>query len=68
VTCALHTHHPELRNPWGNISKAIPTVKPLEAEQPVELKVALLPFQRESLYWMREQEKGIWNGGILAVR
>jgi hypothetical protein len=29
--------------------------------------VTLLPFQQESLYWMRKQEDGVWNGGMLAV-
>jgi DNA repair protein RAD16 len=25
-----------------------------------------LPFQKESLYWMRKQEEGPWKGGMLA--
>lgn len=33
---------------------------------PPGLKLTLLPFQRESLYWMKEQEKGVWKGGMLA--
>ena len=40
---------------------------PKKAPQPANLKVRLLPFQQESLYWMKEQEKGIWRGGMLAV-
>ncbi|KAG1775703.1 SNF2 family N-terminal domain-containing protein [Suillus placidus] len=28
--------------------------------------VTLLPFQQESLFWMRKQEQGIWHGGMLA--
>eukprot|EP00002_Diphylleia_rotans_P006368 TRINITY_DN15754_c0_g1_i1.p1 TRINITY_DN15754_c0_g1~~TRINITY_DN15754_c0_g1_i1.p1 ORF type:complete len:843 (+),score=149.61 TRINITY_DN15754_c0_g1_i1:43-2571(+) len=38
-----------------------------EAEIPEELVIKLLPFQRESLKWMQEQEINTsWNGGILA--
>jgi hypothetical protein len=32
------------------------------------MKTKLLPFQLEGLFWMRKQEKTIWNGGMLAVR
>lgn len=41
---------------------------PTKADQPANLKLTLLPFQRESLFWMRKQEQGIWHGGMLAVR
>ena len=37
-----------------------------EREQPAELLLSLLPFQRESLHWMCEQEKSGFRGGILA--
>ncbi|OCF37035.1 hypothetical protein I316_00939 [Kwoniella heveanensis BCC8398] len=30
------------------------------------LKLTLLPFQKESLYWMKKQEEGPWKGGMLA--
>lgn len=30
------------------------------------LKLTLLPFQKESLFWMRKQEEGVWKGGMLA--
>ena len=40
---------------------------PLKAEQPSGLRVTLLPFQQESLYWMRMQESGKYAGGLLAV-
>ncbi|KII96015.1 hypothetical protein PLICRDRAFT_96348 [Plicaturopsis crispa FD-325 SS-3] len=66
TTIALHKHHPELKHVWGNLEDSIPVVVPQKAEQPGNLKVTLLPFQRESLFWMREQEKGIWRGGMLA--
>ena len=30
------------------------------------LKLTLLPFQKESLHWMKKQEEGPWKGGMLA--
>lgn len=42
-------------------------VEPQKAEQPLGLKAVLLPFQQESLYWMRNQEFGQYAGGLLAV-
>ena len=66
-TIALHKHHPELIEVWGDVEKSIKVVQPQKAEQPEGLKVKLLPFQQESLYWMRKQEEGVWRGGMLAV-
>jgi DNA repair protein RAD16 len=66
TTIALHQHHPELRDVWGDLEKTLPTIKPECAEQPANLKVSLLPFQQESLFWMRKQENTEWKGGILA--
>lgn len=63
---ALKKHHPELKDVWGDLESSIPIVVPDTAEQPAGLKVSLLPFQLESLYWMRAQESGIWCGGMLA--
>jgi DNA repair protein RAD16 len=60
-------HHPELRNAWGDLEAAIRIVNPQKAEQPSGLRVTLLPFQQESLYWMRMQEAGKYAGGLLAV-
>lgn len=68
VTSALHRNHPELEDVWGDLEKKITVLTPTMAPQPANLKLTLLPFQQESLYWMREQEKGIWRGGVLAVR
>lgn len=65
---ALLRHHPELKDVWGDIEETIPVIKPTQAEQPDNLKLTLLPFQRESLFWMRQQEQSIWHGGMLAVR
>ncbi|KAL4075584.1 SNF2 family N-terminal domain-containing protein [Scleroderma citrinum] len=62
----LLRHHPELRNIWGDLESRQAIATPEKADQPAGLKVTLLPFQRESLSWMRKQEGGIWKGGILA--
>jgi hypothetical protein len=44
------------------------TIKPPlpEAKPPLEVTMPLLPFQRESLGWMQDQEAGPIRGGILA--
>ncbi|KAF7297296.1 ATP-dependent helicase rhp16 [Mycena indigotica] len=65
-TIALHKHHPELRDVWGDLEAKIPILVPQPATQPANLKLTLLPFQRESLSWMQKQEKGVWSGGMLA--
>ncbi|KAJ7047850.1 SNF2 family N-terminal domain-containing protein [Mycena alexandri] len=63
---ALRMNHPELKDVWGDLAANIPIVVPTKADQPDNLKLTLLPFQRESLFWMKKQEAGIWNGGMLA--
>lgn len=67
TSVALHLHHPELRTVWGDLERK-PAVEAKEkAAQPPNLKVKLLPFQQESLLWMRKQEKhSEWKGGMLA--
>ncbi|CAL1703495.1 unnamed protein product [Somion occarium] len=65
-TIALHKHHAELVDVWGDVERAIPIPVPQKAAPPSNLKATLLPFQEESLYWMKNQEKGIWSGGLLA--
>ncbi|KAK0490486.1 SNF2 family N-terminal domain-containing protein [Armillaria novae-zelandiae] len=65
-TIALHYHHKELCNVWGNLEDSIPVVVPVKADQPADIKLTLLPFQREGLYWMKQQEQGVWHGGMLA--
>ena len=67
TTIALHRCHPELKTVWEDLESYIKPVRTQKAEQPEELKIDLLPFQLESLHWMREQEKGEWHGGMLAV-
>ena len=63
---ALWEYHPELETVWGDLEADIPIVLPVQMPAPPGLRLSLLPFQRESLYWMKEQEKGIWKGGMLA--
>lgn len=52
---------------WGNLERLVKPINPQKAEQPGDLKAQLLPFQQESLYWMRKQEEeSVWKGGCLA--
>lgn len=62
----LTIHHPELKNVWGDLEANIKVVKPVPMEAHPSLKLTLLPFQKESLYWMKKQEEGPWHGGMLA--
>ena len=62
----LRVHHPELKDVWGDLERAVKPITPEKADPPPGLKVTLLPFQRESLFWMRKQELGVWKGGCLA--
>lgn len=59
-------HHPELKDVWGDLKAKLEPVKPTTMEAHPSLKLTLLPFQKESLYWMKQQEKGPWKGGMLA--
>lgn len=59
-------YHPELIDIWGNLQEKVVPIQPVMMEAHPSLKLTLLPFQKESLYWMKEQEKGIWKGGMLA--
>ncbi|KAI0276155.1 SNF2 family N-terminal domain-containing protein [Russula aff. rugulosa BPL654] len=65
-TIQLQRHHPELRDAWGDLEAGVGIVVPQKAEQPSRLRATLLPFQQESLYWMRNQEFGQYAGGLLA--
>ncbi|CAK9784888.1 hypothetical protein CC85DRAFT_283856 [Cutaneotrichosporon oleaginosum] len=62
----LGLHHPELVDCWGDLETNIEPVKPVPMEAHPSLKLTLLPFQKESLYWMKKQEEGVWRGGMLA--
>lgn len=62
----LCLHHPELEDVWGDLASKIEPIKPVPMEAHPSLKLTLLPFQKESLYWMKKQEEGPWAGGMLA--
>lgn len=68
TSIALQSNHPELKNVWVNLETNTRKDNPQKAMQPSNLKITLLPFQLESLFWMKMQEKGVWRGGILAVK
>ncbi|KAL7409269.1 SNF2 family N-terminal domain-containing protein [Mrakia frigida] len=63
---ALEEYHPELRTLWGDLEAEIPIIVPHQSPPPPGLKLQLLPFQKESLDWMKKQELGVWKGGMLA--
>ncbi|GAB5588326.1 DNA repair protein rad16 [Umbelopsis nana] len=59
-------HHPELKTVWDDLDKSF-QAKPIPVDQPKDLVLPLLPFQKEGVGWMREQEKSQdFKGGILA--
>ncbi|KAL1408272.1 DNA repair protein rad16 [Vanrija albida] len=65
-SCPDVQYHPELKDCWGDLESNIEPVKPVPMEAHPSLKLTLLPFQKESLYWMKKQEEGVWRGGMLA--
>lgn len=61
----LIRQHPELEHVWEKLEEEAPReVK--QIEQPKELVLNLLPFQREGVYWLKRQEDSSFGGGILA--
>ncbi|KAJ1920409.1 DNA repair protein rad16 [Mycoemilia scoparia] len=64
ITYSLEFNHPMLVGIWEKTKERINKEK-TAAEQPKDLKLQLLPFQLESLSWMRKQEVEL-KGGILA--
>ncbi|WBW74479.1 DNA translocase/ubiquitin protein ligase E3, ERCC4-like protein Rhp16/Rad16-like [Schizosaccharomyces osmophilus] len=61
----LVRNHPELDNVWDALERDSPQ-QVQQVEQPKELVLSLLPFQREGVYWLRHQEESSFGGGILA--
>ena len=64
----LNRLHPELIPVWDKLralrrDKSKPAPR---AEQPSNISMSLLPFQLEGLYWMQQQERSEWRGGLLA--
>ncbi|KAJ1898666.1 DNA repair protein rad16 [Kickxella alabastrina] len=60
---ALFKNHPHLRTAWSSQG---PPNKPEKIAQPANLKIKLLPFQQEGVWWMSQQESSMFHGGILA--
>ncbi|KAG0038481.1 DNA repair protein rad16 [Podila clonocystis] len=66
VNIELLKFHPELATVWDELENKVSVSAPELADQPEGLRLKLLPFQREGLSWMRKQENGLFQGGILA--
>ncbi|PIA13127.1 hypothetical protein COEREDRAFT_49822 [Coemansia reversa NRRL 1564] len=60
---SVFRNHPYLLHIWSNLP---PPRAPQQINQPAALKIKLLPFQREGVKWMVDQEDTLFNGGILA--
>ncbi|TPX65967.1 hypothetical protein SpCBS45565_g04840 [Spizellomyces sp. 'palustris'] len=65
-TKGTYDFHPELVTVWEELEREVQVIVPQQAEQPQDVNVKLLPFQREGLFWLLEQERGRFSGGILA--
>ncbi|KAJ2699758.1 DNA repair protein rad16 [Coemansia sp. IMI 203386] len=59
----LFQSHPHLRHTWSSLKSQS---EPQKIEQPADLKIKLLPFQQEGVWWMSQQENTMFHGGILA--
>ncbi|KAJ1882842.1 DNA repair protein rad16 [Coemansia sp. RSA 1722] len=59
----LFQSHPHLRHTWSSLESQS---EPQKIEQPADLKIKLLPFQQEGVWWMSQQENTMFHGGILA--
>ncbi|EGD73108.1 nucleotide excision repair protein [Salpingoeca rosetta] len=63
----IHRLHPEIKEVWTTLRGIDPSTELDIPEQPENLAVTLLPFQREGLAWMINQESNSdFQGGILA--
>jgi DNA repair protein RAD16 len=65
ATMNLYHQHPELRTVFEDLDHR-PMIPVQEDPQPEGLSLSLLPFQKEGLHWLREQERSDFRGGILA--
>ncbi|KAI5815944.1 SNF2 family N-terminal domain-containing protein [Pyronema omphalodes] len=65
ATVRLYHQHPELSTVFEDLDHR-PMIPVQEDPQPEGLSLSLLPFQKEGLHWLREQEKSEFRGGILA--
>ncbi|KAJ2554314.1 DNA repair protein rad16 [Coemansia sp. RSA 1933] len=64
--CRLFLNHPQLRHAWSSLEPITAEKTMGMVEQPPNLKMRLLPFQREGVWWMARQESSVFRGGILA--
>ncbi|KAJ2210479.1 DNA repair protein rad16, partial [Coemansia sp. RSA 487] len=64
--CQVFLHHPHLQNTWRSLEQAAANKQTGKADQPHDLKMQLLPFQQEGVWWMMQQESTQFRGGILA--
>ncbi|TPX37568.1 hypothetical protein SmJEL517_g00672 [Synchytrium microbalum] len=58
--------HPHLETVWNELRENVKPVTPEMIDQPEEITVKLLPFQREGVHWLQAQEESNFHGGILA--
>ncbi|KAL0081124.1 SNF2 family N-terminal domain-containing protein [Phycomyces blakesleeanus] len=66
INMRLSSQHPELDTVWKTLeeTKALPVIP---IDQPAELSLDLLPFQKYGIGWMVQQEKlNDFKGGVLA--
>lgn len=64
-SAALYHFHPHLETVFEEMRNE-PPIEPVAIPQPEGMTIELLPFQKEGLHWLIEQEKTKYNGGILA--
>lgn len=62
---SLYAHHPHLEHVFTEMAQE-PEIVPTVVDQPDGMTIQLLPFQKEGLHWLVEQEKRRYHGGILA--
>ncbi|KAI9292890.1 hypothetical protein K502DRAFT_325583 [Neoconidiobolus thromboides FSU 785] len=61
----VQAFHPEVKDVWDKLD-GMEVIEIEQSEQPNDLKLKLLPFQKEGLNWMKKQEQSEFMGGILA--
>lgn len=62
---SLYRFHPQLETIFQDLENE-PKIVPTAIEQPEGMTIQLLPFQKEGLHWLIEQEKSRYKGGVLA--
>ncbi|KAA8642144.1 DNA repair protein RAD16 [Aspergillus tanneri] len=60
----LEKQHPYVTKMWEDLKNA-PPITPVAAAQPSSISRTLKSFQLEGLYWMMQQEKSQYKGGLL---